>query len=65
MRPCLAILLEGCCRLLAGQALEVGQGLLPALAVLDQDVQVHLRLLGRLRHVQRVLKVAGGPADLQ
>lgn len=61
----LAVFLKCCCGVLAGEALEVGQGFIPAVAVLYEDVQVDCLLVRRLSNVQSVLKVPSSAAHLQ
>ena len=51
--------------LLPGEAAQVRERLVILLAVLQQDVQVQLRLARRLRDRQRVLEVARAAAHLQ
>lgn len=60
----LAILLESRCRVLARERLEMGECLVPASAVLHEDVEIHLRLGSCLGDMQRMLVVSGRTTDL-
>ena len=55
---------ECCSSLLPGQILEVGQSLIILLAILKEDVQVPVWLLGSLRHIESMLIISCRPADL-
>jgi len=55
---------ECCSSLLPRQILEVGQSLIILLAVLKEDVQVPVWLLGSLRHIESMLIISCRPADL-
>ena len=62
--PHLAVLLQRCSCLLPSQVLQVGQGVVKLAAVIHQDVQVPLWLVGCMGHVEGMVVVACCSAHL-
>ena len=60
----LAVLLQRCSCLLPGQVLQVGQGVVKLAAVIHQDVQVPLWLVGCMGHIEGMVVVACCSAHL-